>query len=188
MLAGERWPLVDLLRFILVTSSNDGVAALQETYDALYGTGAFVARMNKKAAELALPSIRVRNATGLDTGPTLSATNYGSSRDIASLFMTDLTEIPDVLDATRTGQRDIASADHTHIVANTNEIIDRIPNAVGSKTGFTDAAGGNLVLSFDLGIGRPVVVVILGSSRDGRFSDAEHLVAATRDWAAGGDL
>ena len=47
-----------------------------------------------------------------------------------------------------------------------------------SKTGFTDLAGGNLALVFDAGIEHPIAVVVLGSSKKERFTDASALVAA----------
>ena len=50
---------------------------------------------------------------------------------------------------------------------------------IASKTGYTDLAGGNLVIAFDAGFNHPIIVSVLGSTIDGRFTDAEALV-----WAA----
>ncbi|GMU74214.1 MAG: hypothetical protein AMXMBFR44_4120 [Candidatus Campbellbacteria bacterium] len=176
---GEQWDIDNLLKFVLVTSSNDGAAALRDTYNALGGE-AFVPSMDRRARELGLLSFSIRNATGLDASDTLRATNYGSARDVATLFLHALREIPDILDATRAGTESVSSLSRVHKVSNTNEIIDSIPNAVGGKTGFTDAAGGNLVMSFDRDIGSPIIVVVLGSSKEGRFTDMQKLVAAVR--------
>ncbi|MDQ5957741.1 MAG: hypothetical protein QG665_65, partial [Patescibacteria group bacterium] len=48
-----------------------------------------------------------------------------------------------------------------------------------SKTGYTDSAGGNLVVALDAGLAQPVIVVVLGSSKDGRFTDVLALAKAT---------
>jgi len=41
------------------------------------------------------------------------------------------------------------SSDKKYSSENTNVIIDKIPDIIASKTGFTDLAGGNLVVAFD---------------------------------------
>ena len=62
---------------------------------------------------------------------------------------------------------------------NTNERIADIPGLIGSKTGFTRLAGGNLVIAYDAGLNRPIVIAVLGSTRKGRFSDVTTLINAT---------
>ena len=52
---------------------------------------------------------------------------------------------------------------------------------IGSKTGFTDLAGGNLVIVVDIGIDHPVIIAVLGSTYDGRFVDVEALIGASVD-------
>ena len=54
-----------------------------------------------------------------------------------------------------------------------------------SKTGYTDLAGGNLALVFDAGIRHPVAVVVLGSSKEARFTDGIALVNAALAHFAG---
>jgi D-alanyl-D-alanine carboxypeptidase len=49
---------------------------------------------------------------------------------------------------------------------------------IASKTGYTDLAGGNLAVAFDAGVNRPIVIAVLGSSREERFSDVEKLASA----------
>lgn len=178
LVVGERWPLKNLLQYILTTSSNDGVAAIAYEYDNR-GNRTFVEKLNVYSKALGLSSFSFANPTGLDTSGTLAPTNFGSARDVAFLFAHALTVVPEILDTTSTRQGSISSLDRTHSVVNTNTIIDTVPNAIGSKTGFTDAAGGNLVLSFDVGIGHPVILVVLGSSKEGRFTDMQTLVDAT---------
>lgn len=179
LVEGEVWDVDELLKFILVTSSNDGIALLEEVYNSL-GEEKFVQALDRRAREIGLTTFSIRNATGLDASDTLKATNYGSARDVAKLFSYALLSMPDILDATRAGTNSISSLSRVHTIENTNEVIDLVSNAVGGKTGFTDAAGGNLVMSFDRDIGSPIIIVVLGSTKEGRFTDMKNLVDAVR--------
>ena len=51
---------------------------------------------------------------------------------------------------------------------------------VAQKQLHYDLAGGNLVVAFDRGLNEPVVVVVLGSTQEGRFSDVVALARAAR--------
>jgi D-alanyl-D-alanine carboxypeptidase len=57
--------------------------------------------------------------------------------------------------------------------------VNRFPDLLLSKTGYTDLAGGNLVIVYDAGINHPIAIVVLGSTEDGRFTDVSQLIAAT---------
>jgi len=57
--------------------------------------------------------------------------------------------------------------------------VTSIPGILLSKTGYTDLAGGNLVVVFDAGINHRVAVVVLGSTQTARFTDVEKLIHAT---------
>ena len=72
------------------------------------------------------------------------------------------------------------SAGAYHEAFNTNELVGDIPNLLGSKTGFTDLAGGNLTIAFDAGFDRPIIITVLGSTREGRFDDVATLIAASQ--------
>ena len=63
-----------------------------------------------------------------------------------------------------------------HNFKNTNILIGKIPNLLFSKTGFTEIAGGNLVVIFKDKGGREIAVTLLGSTFDGRFADMEKIV------------
>ncbi len=179
---GERWQLGNLLQYALVTSSNDAMTAIKEYYDEHHPPGEprdFITAMNTKAQELHLSQTAFFNESGLDISTATYMTNKGSAQDTAYLLNYAIQRIPEILDETRYSKGTIASLDQTHTIHNTNEIINTIPWAVGSKTGFTDLAGGNLAISFDATIGRPIIIVVLGSSREGRFSDMKKLINAT---------
>jgi D-alanyl-D-alanine carboxypeptidase len=177
LLAGEAWDLHELIAFMLVTSSNDAAAALKGAYQEATG-GSFVAAMNKEAGRFGMTDSAFTNETGLDIGT--RASNTGTARDAAKLLAAALRVIPEALDATRKERSTFVSkSGNVHDVKNTNALANSIPWSVGAKTGFTDTAGGNLVISFDTSLGHPVVIAVLGSSREGRFTDMERLVRAT---------
>ncbi len=86
---------------------------------------------------------------------------------------------PNILEATKDGKETISSLDHAHVAINTDNALSKIPNLIGSKTGYTDLAGGNLAVAFDAGLGRPIIMVVLGSTYDGRFIDMATLASST---------
>jgi len=85
----------------------------------------------------------------------------------------------DLIAATRYRAMTFSSLEDTSYLAiNTNIIAARIPELIASKTGFTDLAGGNLLIAFDAGIEHPIIIAVLGSTEKERFADVEALVAA----------
>ena len=176
---GERWRLQDLLDFSLITSSNDGIRAVALAVSSLEN---FIHKMNDKAKELGLGYTYFQNESGLDENSSEPAA-YGSARDVANLMTYILKNKPELLEATKEEETTITSLDNrAHLAKNTNVLTGRVPGLLASKTGFTDLAGGNLAFAFDPEIGHPIVVVILGSSAEGRFQDANNLVEAVLDY------
>lgn len=192
----EKWSLKDLLDFSLVTSSNDGMKAVALALGALHDSQAssseavdgFVQKMNEKASSLDLKNTYYFNSTGLDESAVKGGA-YGTVSDIARLFEYILTYKSDLLVATRDLESSFVSENGiAHEAKNTNTIVDEIPGLLASKTGFTDIGGGNLVIAFDPELGRPIIVVVLGSSEDGRFKDVQKLVDASMTYITGEPL
>jgi D-alanyl-D-alanine carboxypeptidase len=181
LLRGEKWRLEDLLDFILVASSNDGAAAVAEAFSAEKSAeNDFVVTMNIEAQALGLSQTYFLNSSGLDINDEELGGSFGSARDIAHMFAYAIKHIPRTLEATRYNELAIMSLDDVvHNVKNTNVALDTLPWVIGSKTGYTDNAGGNLVVAFDAGLAHPVIAVVLASSIEGRFTDMEKLVATT---------
>jgi D-alanyl-D-alanine carboxypeptidase len=180
--AGERFAMKDLLALALVTSSNDAAYALGEQVGRELGdddpNAQFVAAMNIRAEELGLSTLRFFNTTGLDESPT-QAGGYGSARDVTFLMEYLVRQYPELLEPTTEEFMRIYNEDMAyHNALNTNQAVRDIPNLIGSKTGFTDLAGGNLTIAVDTGFNRPVIITVLGSTRDARFSDALALLDA----------
>lgn len=181
---GEQFDARSLLDLTLITSSNDGAYALAAAAGAsLIGANpeeAFIAAMNEKAAELELTQSHFNNPTGLDFDETTSG-SYGSARDMAFLMEYLVLEHPEILAQTREASHTLYDHAGARFDAhNTNEVVTEIPGLIGSKTGYTDLAGGNLVIAFDAGLNRPIIISVLGSTREGRFTDIMELVERTQ--------
>ncbi len=184
LLPHERFTRNDLIDLTLSVSSNDGARALAmkageyiapNTSDAMQ---AFVSTMNTRAKTLGLTQTFFLNESGLDESLG-TAGAYGSARDMALLFASILKTAPDLLEATTYPSVSVSSSLNLHTVKNTNIIAGKIPGLIGSKTGFTDLAGGNLVIVFEPEPLHPIIIAVLGSTTDDRFSDVDTLVSAT---------
>lgn len=184
LMIGERFSYQKLSDLVLLSSSNDGAYALSAAAGAALNPSspedAFVKAMNVRARELGLSATTFRNPTGLDISED-EAGAYGSARDVAKLMSHILLNYPELLEETSKSESWIQSEDGSaHEANNTNLVIEEIAQVIGSKTGYTTLAGGNLVVAFDAGLDRPVVAVVLGSSYQGRFSDMVKLVEAIK--------
>jgi D-alanyl-D-alanine carboxypeptidase len=175
---GETWNLRDLLTFGLVASSNDAMAAAADTVP-----GDIIAAMNLRAARLGLSRTYFSNPTGLDIDLE-TAGAYGSARDMAVLMASFLKEHPGLFEATANPAVTIRSGEKTLSADATAQPLQSIPGLIAAKTGYTDLAGGNLVAAFDIHLGHPIIIAVLGSSRDGRFEDVRTLIEAARAAAA----
>ncbi len=185
LLGGERFSRETLSNLTLMTSSNDGAYALAEAAGGELGGGieaeAFVAAMNIRAQQLDLGSLKFYNPTGLDLSEN-QAGAFGSAEDIAHLMSYIVGNYPEILASTKeTTDRFYNQNGDYHNAQNTNSTVDSIPGLIGSKTGYTTLAGGNLVVAFDAGLNHPIIIVVLGSSRDGRFEDVIKLTKATQN-------
>ncbi len=184
--AGEVFTLGDLLDLSLIISSNDGARSIASvagafmlgTNDYAFGRSEFIREMNVQAKKLALNSLSFTNETGLDNEDG-TAGGYGNAEDVAKLFAYALRQYPDLLEATHKTTDTVSSLQYVHKIENTNVSLDEIPNIIASKTGSTNLAGGNLAIVFDAGFGKPIAIVVLGSTTLGRFTDMVALASST---------
>ena len=185
LILGEKWTLKKLIEFTLTTSSNDGAAAIAFAFNSKRENnnskiGTFVDKMNEEALLMGLLHTRFLNETGLDEAPN-EAGAYGSARDISVLLGEFLRQYPETLEATTYAVQSIYSENKIHNIENTNTETSKVSGLIASKTGFTDFAGGNLIIAFDAGLGQPIIITVLGSTQEGRFSDIEILMERTRE-------
>ena len=195
LLVGEKWRLSELLDFVMIRSSNDGACAIAAAIEGIMKADSvedikkiarysdkfpkFIYLMNKKAKEMNLNQTYFLNETGLDISENLSGA-YSSASDVAKLVKYALADYPEIFEATSYESVSLNSLNYgEYKIKNTNRYAGRMPQIIGSKTGFTDLAGGNLAVVFDAGFNRPIIAVVMGSSIDGRFSDMQKLITAT---------
>jgi len=186
---GDTWRVQDIIDFTLVESSNAGAEILaglaDKTIHARFPASpeheATLWRMNDLVQSLGLAHTYFLNVSGLDLSST-QAGSYGSARDVATLFAYAAAADSALFAGTARSNMLLTSVNGraTAAAANTNTAQGAIAGLILGKTGITDLAGGNLAIVFDVGFARPVVAVILGSSREGRFTDMETLAERTR--------
>jgi len=170
---GDSIPLQDLLRYGLIASSNVAIESAAESLGDDY-----IDQMNAIAHNLELSQTTFINPTGLDFASTSGA--YASAYDVARLAALFYTQHPQYFTATKEPQVSITVGSRTLTSEATALPLASIPGFIGAKTGYTDQAGGNLVAVFDIEIGHPLIAVVLGSTREGRFSDIRTLITAAR--------
>ena len=156
---GERVTRRDLLLAAFVRSANDACRALADAIgadtDARDATGAFVTRMNARAASLGMADTHYANPCGHD-----DPAQYTSARDLVALSHAVLAE-PVLADAAQRRElRLVTAAGRVLSMRTTNPLLDGLRGAQGLKTGTTPAAGRCLVALAERD-GRRVLVVLL---------------------------
>lgn len=175
---GETFSFANLAKLTLVASSNDGAEAIAEAAEKSQSTD-LIQLLASAVQRAHLSQTYALNGTGLDENLQLSGA-YGTARDITKLAKELLIKEPDISRATTKKEARVADASgRIHIVQNTNQRVTALPGPLLSKTGYTDLAGGNLVVVFDVAIGHPIAIVVLGSTHNDRFTDVDRLTKAT---------
>lgn len=178
---GEIFRIRDLLDYVLITSSNHGTEALVENIENKLGID-FVSEMNELSRSIGMKNSHFLNATGLDNGPNIAG-SFGTALDVATLFEFALENQPEIFETTKDIEfNKLSQSGILHRQSNTNQIIPLLKNMLASKTGFTALAGGNLAVIVDPGLNRPIVIVVLSSTREGRFEDVLKLSGALYDY------
>lgn len=173
--AGETFPLEQMLIAIAVASANDAAVAVAEH---LAGSEeAFVAMMNAKAKELGLKNTHFANCHGLH-----DEQNYTSAYDMAVIARYAL-KYPKIREWTSI-KRYTFRQEPLSILDNTNKMLYWYPGTDGFKTGFTDAAGLNLVSTVERDGLRLIAVVMGVETPNGHFTDSMKLYNwAYKQWA-----
>ncbi len=185
LLADEKWGRDELLRFMLITSSNDATRALSAHIGQKSGLAGedsvnnFVTLMNTKAKEFGLSQTTFSNESGLDM-PDGRNGGYSTSREIVTLFDYAINTYPDIFSSTSFGSKVFISASNAeHNALNTNPNVGLVAGISASKTGFTNISGGNLIVSFKTPEGKVIIANVLGSTFSERFTDIEKLSSTT---------
>jgi D-alanyl-D-alanine carboxypeptidase len=156
--AGQTIRLRFLLRAAAVKSANDAATAIGE---AISGSeSAFATRMNRTARAMGMRNTNFHNAHGLTQSGHLS-----TARDMSVLGRHVIYDFPQYynLFSRRSADAGIATVRHTN-----RRWLDSYSGGDGIKTGYTRAAGFNLVASAERGQERVIATVFGGSSTSAR--------------------
>ncbi len=162
---GEKIKVYDLMYPLLIESSNDAAEVIADAYEK--GHEAFLALMNKKAAELGMSNTYYEDPSGLNPK------NVSSIEDLLKLGRYIFVNHPELYNMTRVRQYSILK----HTWANQNRFLN-YDTFLGGKNGFIDEAKKTTVSLFDVNMAkggkRAVVIVLLKS--DDREGDAVKII------------
>ncbi|MDP2668432.1 MAG: hypothetical protein Q8P07_01175 [bacterium] len=180
-LVGERFRVRDLLAFVMVESSNDAVEALVEHLAVKNGVAPesadawFLNLMRDEAQLLGADGMMFYNPTGLDIDSNVGA--IGSAEDLINIVKASLgSELWQFGSITEV----MSLEGRVHKLKPTNILGSELNLLMGGKTGFTDIAGGNLLVIVQHPLGNPIGIVVLGSSENGRFEDVKKILEYIR--------
>ena len=122
----------------------------------------FVKKMNDSAVKNNL-KLSFVNPSGLDINDEKEASNFGDAISVAKLMNMLYIVNPKMLEHT--------TKDNFNLIKNTNQYAENLSFLIGSKTGYTDIAGGNLVTMYEVTPGNKIAIVIMGSTKQDRFID-----------------
>jgi D-alanyl-D-alanine carboxypeptidase len=164
--AGQQIELRYLIRAAAIKSANDAATAMGE---AVAGSeSAFAARMNAYARAMGMSQSTFKNANGLTREGHMS-----TARDMAILGRRLVYDFPQYYNIF--GRNSTSAGIAT--VKNTNKrLLDAYPGADGIKTGYTRAAGFNLVSSAQRGNRRVIVALMGGKSSASRNAEVARLM------------
>lgn len=173
---GEILTVENLLHVMLIESSNDAAFALAE----VIGVEGFADLMNLKSKDMGLTSSRFFNPTGLDPQDPNQPVNYSTAKDLVKLAKYLLTERPEILDilSKKEYQLYLENGVFHHTLQNTNELLEEIPEIIAGKTGFTERAGGCLVLIMEGRRPGSYLINVILNSPD-KFEEMKKLIEQT---------
>ncbi|MCA0997878.1 D-alanyl-D-alanine carboxypeptidase family protein [Alloyangia pacifica] len=164
--SGQKIKLRYLIRAAAVKSANDAATAIGEAIEG--SEAAFARRMNRTAKALGMTRTTYKNAHGLTTEGHLS-----TAHDMAIMGRHILYDYPEYYNlfsrrTTDAGMREVANTNRRFLAA--------YQGADGIKTGYTRAAGFNLVASAERGRERIISVVFGGTSTAARNAKSAELL------------
>lgn len=169
---GEKLTVRNLLKLMLIESSNDAAYALAE-YAKNLGIN-FIDEMNVKARNLDMRNSIFTDPAGLDDGA------YSTAKDLVKLVQYSL-NYKEIWDISAEKTAIIESSDERikHSITSTNRLLGLVKDIIGGKTGYTDGAGQCMILVASVpDYSGKIISIVLGSND--RFGDTQKLIEWTR--------
>jgi serine-type D-Ala-D-Ala carboxypeptidase (penicillin-binding protein 5/6) len=163
--AGDRVPLEELIKGIVVDSGNDASVAVAEYLEG--SERRFVAKMNEKLRALGIRHTRIETVHGLP-----ARNQYTTAADMAFLARAYIQAHPEALryhQLTSLTYRNVSQENH-------NKLLFQDRSVDGLKTGYTRKSGYNLLATAKRGNQRLIAVVLKAKSRTIREEEALRLL------------
>jgi len=175
---GEIMQVSDLLKIMLIESSNDAAYALSEPI----GENGFVALMNLKAKDIGMKNTKYFNPTGIDSEKGLEYSNYSTPKDLATLVSYIVLNRPEIMNIISKKDYNLYLKNGVfhHKLETTNKLLGKIPEIIGGKTGWTKEAGGCLVEILKTNNKDNFIIDIILNSTN-RFGDMEKIIKAEEE-------
>jgi D-alanyl-D-alanine carboxypeptidase (penicillin-binding protein 5/6) len=169
--AGERLPLEDLVKAMLVASANGASVAIAE---AVAGSQqSMIARMNQRAGQLGMNDTVYRTVNGLPPRPGKGLADITSASDLAILAR-KLLEHREVFHYS--SRRVVPIRNGRVLLRNTNHLVGQMDGADGLKTGYYHRAGFNLTATAARDGIRLIAIVMGCPTLGSRFLLAQQLM------------
>jgi D-alanyl-D-alanine carboxypeptidase len=156
-----------LLDLALVHSDNRAAFLLCNNYPG--GTLGCLNAINFKVAKLGMMHTSLSDPTGLDNR------NVSTAEDLIKLVQAAAT-YPEIVNASKQSRVEIKLQKKWFFFVNTNPMIGKDRRIVISKTGFTNPAGGCIVMLMDTDVGKRIVVLLGSKNTHTRIPEAEFIV------------
>jgi len=177
---GEIFPINELLHIMLIESSNDAAYALatpdfktekmleKDFVDLMHLYAYYDVGLNPETTHFV-------NSTGLDLEEPSQDINYSTVKDLSKLVKYILENKPEIFEIL--SQKENQS--FRYALENTNKLLGEVNGIAGGKTGYTDKAGGCLILILEGPSKNSYFINIILGSND-RFGEMEQLINWSR--------
>jgi D-alanyl-D-alanine endopeptidase (penicillin-binding protein 7) len=156
----------ELILLALVNSNNNATDTLCRTYPGGYKK--CIDDMNVKAKRLGLTHTKFYDATGLNRK------NVSTAEELI-VIVREAYKYEEIIQASKINKLKLKSDKRWVTFKNTNPDVGVNDNILLSKTGFTNPAGGCIVMMMKTDIGRRIVVVLGSKNTHTRIPEAEYL-------------
>ena len=159
------------IQLALVNSNNESAILLCKYYPG--GKTKCIKDMNSKAVAIGMKNTKFVEVSGL------SPMNVSTGRDLVQLVLS-ASYYPEIKEAAETPNIKIQTRKRQFFFKNTNPSIGKQHEFIVSKTGWTNAAGGCIVMYLKTEVGNRVVIVLGSKNTKTRIPEAEFILTITQ--------
>jgi len=165
LIQNEKISVESLIYAMMLESSNDAAMALAEKFN-----GQFIDFMNQKVKNLGLKN------TGFSDPSGLNPENISTAKDLVKI-MKEVIKYPFLNYIMTTKETEISSADGSNKrkLTNINKLLDKYPEIIAGKTGYTEEAGECMIIALKSPNGQGTILNVILGSKD-RLGEMEKLI------------